>query len=129
MPKTGCLYSYSGAMVAQHGICTDVAVARAFYNRAEAPVHRGNEETGAMRILIAEDDQILADGLLRSLRAAGYAVDHVGNGSEADAALAAHEFDMLPIRSSSGSRGWTSGPTTTWPSRSRCRNSKRACGR
>jgi two-component system, OmpR family, response regulator len=48
-----------------------------------------------MRILIAEDDQILADGLLRSLRVAGYAVDHVGNGSEADAALAAHEFDML----------------------------------
>ena len=48
-----------------------------------------------MRILIAEDDQILADGLLRSLRSAGYAVDHVGNGSEADAALAAHEFDML----------------------------------
>jgi two-component system, OmpR family, response regulator len=48
-----------------------------------------------MRILIAEDDQVLADGLLRSLRAAGYAVDHVGNGSEADAALSAHEFDLL----------------------------------
>ena len=41
-----------------------------------------------MRILIAEDDQVLADGLLRSLRSAGYAVDHVGSGSEADAALA-----------------------------------------
>ncbi|MFM2055201.1 MAG: hypothetical protein RL456_3238, partial [Pseudomonadota bacterium] len=48
-----------------------------------------------MRILIAEDDQVLADGLLRSLRSAGYAVDHVGSGSEADAALAAHEFDLL----------------------------------
>ncbi len=48
-----------------------------------------------MRILIAEDDQVLADGLLRSLRAAGYAVDQVGNGAEADAALAAHEFDLL----------------------------------
>ena len=42
-----------------------------------------------MRILIAEDDQVLADGLLRSLRQSGYAVDHVGSGSEADAALAA----------------------------------------
>jgi two-component system OmpR family response regulator len=48
-----------------------------------------------MRILIAEDDQVLADGLLRSLRAAGYAVDQVSTGSEADAALAAHEFDLV----------------------------------
>ena len=48
-----------------------------------------------MRILIAEDDQVLADGLLRSLRSAGYAVDQVGSGTEADAALAAHEFDMV----------------------------------
>ena len=48
-----------------------------------------------MRILIAEDDRVLADGLLRSLRNAGYAVDQVGNGSEADAALMAHEFDLL----------------------------------
>lgn len=48
-----------------------------------------------MRILIAEDDQVLADGLLRSLRGAGYAVDHVATGSEADAALASHEFDLV----------------------------------
>ena len=48
-----------------------------------------------MRILIAEDDQVLADGLLRSLRNAGYAVDQVGSGSEADAALASHDFDLV----------------------------------
>ena len=48
-----------------------------------------------MRILIAEDDQVLADGLLRSLRGAGYAVDQVSSGTEADAALASHEFDLL----------------------------------
>jgi two-component system, OmpR family, response regulator len=48
-----------------------------------------------MRILIAEDDQVLADGLLRSLRAAGYSVDQVSTGSEADAALADHEFDCV----------------------------------
>ena len=48
-----------------------------------------------MRILIAEDDQVLADGLLRSLRAAGYAVDQVASGTEADAALASHDFDLL----------------------------------
>ncbi|KAF1044090.1 response regulator [Xylophilus sp.] len=49
-----------------------------------------------MRILIAEDDQVLADGLLRTLRSSGAAVDHVASGSEADAALLANtEFDLL----------------------------------
>mgnify|MGYP000405587997 CR=1 FL=1 len=48
-----------------------------------------------MRILVAEDDQVLADGLLRSLRNAGYAVDRVSSGTEADAALASHEFDLV----------------------------------
>ena len=49
-----------------------------------------------MRILIAEDDQVLADGLLRTLRSSGAAVDHVANGTEADAALMTNtEFDLL----------------------------------
>ena len=49
-----------------------------------------------MRILIAEDDQVLADGLMRSLRGTGAAVDHVASGSEADAALLTNtEFDLL----------------------------------
>ena len=49
-----------------------------------------------MRILIAEDDQVLADGLLRALRSAGAAVDHVASGTEADAALMTNtEFDLL----------------------------------
>jgi two-component system OmpR family response regulator len=49
-----------------------------------------------MRILIAEDDQVLADGLLRTLRASGAAVDHVATGGEADAALMTNnEFDLL----------------------------------
>ncbi len=49
-----------------------------------------------MRILIAEDDQVLADGLLRTLRASGAAVDHVANGNEADAALmTSQEFDLI----------------------------------
>ncbi|HPU50933.1 MAG TPA: response regulator transcription factor [Burkholderiaceae bacterium] len=48
-----------------------------------------------MRILLAEDDQVLADGLCRSLRGSGYAVDHVGNGSDADSALSLHEYDLL----------------------------------
>ena len=48
-----------------------------------------------MRILLAEDDQVLADGLSRSLRGAGYAVDHVACGSDADTALSNHEYDLL----------------------------------
>ncbi len=48
-----------------------------------------------MRILIAEDDGILADGLSRSLRQAGYAVDAVHDGAAADAALSAQPFDLL----------------------------------
>ena len=49
-----------------------------------------------MRILIAEDDQVLADGLLRALRGAGSVVDHVASGLVADAALTVKaEFDLL----------------------------------
>jgi two-component system OmpR family response regulator len=48
-----------------------------------------------VRILIAEDDSVLADGLSRSLRAAGYAVDVVGDGCAADTALSAQTFDLL----------------------------------
>jgi two-component system OmpR family response regulator/two-component system response regulator TctD len=48
-----------------------------------------------MRILLAEDDAIIADGLIRALRKAGYAVDHVGNGLDADTALLSQTFDLL----------------------------------
>ena len=40
-----------------------------------------------MRILIAEDDAIIADGLSRSLRQGGYAVDWAPNGIDAESAL------------------------------------------
>ena len=48
-----------------------------------------------MRILIAEDDAVLADGLTRSLRQSGYSVDCVKDGLAADAALATGQFDLL----------------------------------
>lgn len=48
-----------------------------------------------MRILIAEDDKIIADGLGRSLRHAGYAVDCATNGAEADTALVTGTYDLL----------------------------------
>lgn len=48
-----------------------------------------------MRILLAEDDAVLADGLSRSLRSSGYAVDCVSSGQDADVALTAQSFDLL----------------------------------
>jgi two-component system OmpR family response regulator len=49
-----------------------------------------------MKILVAEDDQVLADAILHSLRASGAMVDHVTTGSEADTTLITHsEFDLL----------------------------------
>jgi two-component system, OmpR family, response regulator len=48
-----------------------------------------------MRVLVVEDDQVLADALTRALRSSGYAVDHVGDGSQADAALALHAYNLV----------------------------------
>jgi two-component system OmpR family response regulator len=48
-----------------------------------------------VRILIAEDDAIIADGLTQSLRRSGYAVDCARTGSEADAALATGQYDLV----------------------------------
>jgi len=48
-----------------------------------------------MRILIVEDDPLLADGLTRSLTRADYAVDLVADGGSADAVLATQTFDLV----------------------------------
>lgn len=48
-----------------------------------------------MRILLAEDDPMIADGLVRALRKSSYAVDHVSNGADADTALMSQRFDLL----------------------------------
>ena len=48
-----------------------------------------------MRILIAEDDRIIGDGLNRSLRQTGYAVDWVTNGIDADNALTTGTYDLV----------------------------------
>jgi two-component system OmpR family response regulator/two-component system response regulator TctD len=48
-----------------------------------------------MRILLAEDDAVIADGLARALRKAGFAVDHVSSGADADTALLGQSFDLV----------------------------------
>jgi two-component system, OmpR family, response regulator len=57
--------------------------------------YTASQEREAMRILVAEDDAILADGLTATLRQSGYAVDWVKTGVEADSALEANDFDLL----------------------------------
>jgi len=48
-----------------------------------------------VRILIVEDDPVLADGLTRSLRQADFAVDCVHDGDAADHTLTAQAYDLV----------------------------------
>jgi len=50
---------------------------------------------GAVRVLITEDDQSLAEALRFALGQAGYAVDRVSNGAAADEALKGDVFGLL----------------------------------
>jgi len=47
-----------------------------------------------MRILLVEDDKVLADALTRALVQSAYAVDVVATGEHADQALAAQTYDL-----------------------------------
>ncbi len=48
-----------------------------------------------MRILVAEDDAILAEAVQHSLRQSGHAVDWVQNGAQAEDAVQLETFDLL----------------------------------
>jgi two-component system, OmpR family, response regulator len=48
-----------------------------------------------MKILLAEDDNLLSEGLSQSLRQAGYAVDCMFKGSDTDTALTTMNYDIL----------------------------------
>jgi DNA-binding response OmpR family regulator len=50
-----------------------------------------------MRILVVEDDAILADGLAHALRSRGYAVDCMATGVDADSALMSGEYDLVVL--------------------------------
>lgn len=50
-----------------------------------------------MRVLIVEDDKALADGLLRTLRQSGYAVDHAASGELALRACAEEHYDLTVL--------------------------------
>ncbi|MEO9163898.1 MAG: response regulator transcription factor [Casimicrobiaceae bacterium] len=48
-----------------------------------------------MRILVVEDDPLLAESLMRALQQEGYRVAHARRGQDADTALRTHRFDLL----------------------------------
>lgn len=50
-----------------------------------------------MRILIVEDDPVLTDGLLRSLRESDYAVDSADDGQKADNILTSQNYDLVVL--------------------------------
>ncbi len=50
-----------------------------------------------MRVLLVEDDAMLADGLMRSLKQADYTVDWTADGEEAETILRIQEFDLVVL--------------------------------
>jgi DNA-binding response OmpR family regulator len=50
-----------------------------------------------MRLLLAEDDALVARGLIEVFERAGYAVDHVGSGDAAEHALAETAYDLAVL--------------------------------
>ena len=48
-----------------------------------------------MRVLLAEDDNMIAQAVAANLKDSGYAVDWVKNGSQVSTALQAQNYDLL----------------------------------
>lgn len=48
-----------------------------------------------MRILIVEDDPLIADGLTRALRQSDYAVDCLADGTQAEQVIATQRYDLM----------------------------------
>jgi two-component system response regulator QseB len=48
-----------------------------------------------MRLLLVEDDMLLADGIVSAMQIAGYVADHVSTGEHAIHALESEQFDLV----------------------------------
>jgi len=60
------------------------------------PGERDARERGRrLRILVVEDDSLLAESLIRALQQQGYGVGHARRGHDADALLRDHRYDLL----------------------------------
>ncbi len=58
-------------------------------------VPHGSALRSPLRILVVEDDALLADGLTAALTHAGHAILRARTGKQADAVLASDEFDLV----------------------------------
>jgi two-component system OmpR family response regulator len=56
-----------------------------------------HDQAVGMRVLIVEDDKALADGLMRTLRRSGYAVDQAGTGELALRACGEEHYDLVVL--------------------------------
>jgi len=50
-----------------------------------------------MRLLLVEDDYLVADAIVRGLSLAGFTVDHAGSAEIARAALSVEHFDLAIV--------------------------------
>ena len=50
-----------------------------------------------MRVLLVEDDAMIAEAVSANLKDGGYAVDWVKNGAQVAAAAAAQLYDLMPL--------------------------------
>lgn len=66
------------------------AAAPSAFDRVRLP-----PEMTALRILVVEDDPLLAESLVRALQQQGYGVGHARRGHDADVLLRGHRFDLL----------------------------------
>lgn len=48
-----------------------------------------------MRVLVVEDDPVLANAITTAMRRVGYATDHAGNGEQAERLLAATDYQLV----------------------------------
>jgi len=60
-------------------------------------MHQLMPKAKPMRILVVEDDSLLAEGLTRVLTRAGHAVDHAETGAQADKALRAAAYALVVL--------------------------------
>jgi two-component system OmpR family response regulator len=60
-----------------------------------AAFQRPGQAEAPLRILLVEDDALLADAVARALTQAAHAVDAVATGTDADRALASDSFDLV----------------------------------
>jgi two-component system OmpR family response regulator len=73
--------------LAKPHICTAIASIMMFPSACPTPE--------SMRLLVVEDHPILADGLIKALKASDYAVDHADTGERADHMLATQQYDAV----------------------------------